>query len=79
MKKLIPLLILAALPLFAQQPPAEPTVEQLKAAIAALRQQRDQATQALQDLQIQLQTLAAELEAVKKQTAAAAPKTPEKK
>lgn len=61
------------------QPSQEPTAEQLKAAIAALRQQRDQATQALQDLQIQLQTLAAELEAAKKQIAAAAPKTPEKK
>lgn len=70
MKKLIPILLLAALPLAAQQAPAEPTPEQLKALVTVLRQQRDAATQSAQDAQAQLSLVAAELEAAKKQLAA---------
>lgn len=71
MKKLIPILILAALPLAAQQATAEPTAEQLKALVTVLRQQRDAATQSAQDAQAQLALVAAELEAAKKQLAEA--------
>lgn len=73
MKKLATLIaIITAIPLAAQQAaPQEPTPEQLKALVNVLRQQRDNATQAAQDAQVQLQLVNAELEAAKKQLAEA--------
>lgn len=74
MNKLRSLLLLSILAVsaFAQTPQAqpEPTPEQLKAWVTVLRQQRDANAALAQDLQAQIQILAAELEAARKQLAA---------
>ncbi len=71
------LLTILAVSALAQTPQAqpEPTPEQLKAWVQVLRQQRDANAALAQDLQAQIQILAAELEAARKQLAAAAAKT----
>ena len=71
MKHTILIALLAlALPL-AAQPPEQPkaTPEQLQQFTTVMRQQRDFATQALQDTQAQLQLVAKENEALKTQVA----------
>lgn len=73
MKKAIIIAAFLTASLFGQQAqPQEPTPEQLKALVVVLRQQRDQATQTLQDTQAQLALVSTELEAAKKQIAEAA-------
>lgn len=69
MKKLTLLLaMLCALPAIAQtQPAQEPSADQLKTMVTILRTQRDQNAQTVQDLQVQLQIVSAELEKAKKQ------------
>ena len=63
------LTLFAASSIYAQQA-SEPTEEQLKALVTILRQQRDQAVQAYQDTQAQLQLVNAELAKLKNMVAA---------
>jgi septal ring factor EnvC (AmiA/AmiB activator) len=63
----------------APQVQSEASPEQLKALLAAIRQQRDATTQLAQDLQAQVQILSAELASAQKQLAEAQAKLSEAK